>query len=82
MYSVGFVGICDKNILFYLFCYDGWILDKGFESNEKLLIYLCYWFGLNLNCNVFVLEEVEEINDEYDINIILDNLVIRNKIIG
>ncbi|EGI6715944.1 ATP-binding protein, partial [Escherichia coli] len=38
LYSVGFVGIRDKNTSSYSFCHDGRTPDKGFESNEKLLI--------------------------------------------
>ncbi|WP_258879601.1 hypothetical protein, partial [Escherichia coli] len=59
------------------FCHDGRTPDKGFESNEKLLIHPCYWLGLNLNRNALAPEEAEEINDEYDINIISDNSAIR-----
>ncbi|HCK0703769.1 TPA: ATP-binding protein, partial [Escherichia coli] len=43
LYSVGFVGIRDKNTSSYSFCHDGRTPDKGFESNEKLLIHPCYW---------------------------------------
>ncbi|MCF7464998.1 hypothetical protein RCV38_17220 [Escherichia coli] len=82
LYSVGFVGIRDKNTSSYSFCHDGRTPDKGFESNEKLLIHPCYWLGLNLNRNALAPEEAEEINDEYDINIISDNSAIRNKTIG
>jgi hypothetical protein len=82
LYSVGFVGIRDKNTSSYSFCHDGRTPDKGFESSEKLLIHPCYWLGLNLNRNALAPEEAEEINDEYDINVVSDNSAIRNKTIG
>ncbi|MEI5083412.1 ATP-binding protein, partial [Pseudomonas aeruginosa] len=59
LYSVGFVGIRDKNTSSYSFCHDGRTPDKGFESNEKLLIHPCYWLGLNLNRNALAPEEAE-----------------------
>lgn len=76
------MGIRDKNTSSYSFCHDGRTPDKGFESSEKLLIHPCYWLGLNLNRNALAPEEAEEINDEYDINVISDNSAIRNKTIG
>lgn len=82
LYSVGFIGIYDKNTSSFSFCHDGRTPDKGFENGERLLIHPCYWLGLNLNKNALTPEEAEEINDEYDINVVSENSAIRNKTIG
>ncbi|WKW41286.1 P-loop ATPase, Sll1717 family [Kosakonia cowanii] len=82
LYSIGFVGIYDKNSASFSFCHDGRTPDKGFENADRLLIHPCYWLGLNLNRNALTPEEAEEINDEYDINVISENSAIRNQKIG
>lgn len=82
LYSVGFIGIYDKNTSSFSFCHDGRTPDKGFENDDQLLIHPCYWLGLNLNKNALTPEEAEEINDEYDINVVSENSAIRNKTIG
>lgn len=82
LYSVGFIGIHDKNTGSFSFCHDGRTPDKGFEGSEKILIHPCYWLGLNLNRNALSPEESEEINDEYDIKVVSDNPTMRNTRIG
>lgn len=82
LYSVGFIGIYDKNTSSFSFCHDGRTPDKGFENDDRLLIHPCYWLGLNLNKNALTPEEAEEINDEYDISVVSENSAIRNKTIG
>lgn len=82
LYSVGFIGVHDKNASSFSFCHDGRTPDKGFESSDKILIHPCYWLSLNLSKNALSPEDAEEINDEYDIKITSENPSIRNNKIG
>lgn len=82
LYSVGFIGIANNKSSSFAFCHDGRTPDKIFDPDDKILIHPCYWIALNLNKNTLTPEEAENINDEYDINIISDNPEIRNKRIG
>lgn len=82
LYSVGFIGVHDRNTSSFSFCHDGRTPDRGFENNDKILIHPCYWLGLNLSRDALSPEEAHEINDEYDIKIISENSEIRNVKIG
>lgn len=79
---MGFIGIANNKSSSFAFCHDGRTPDKIFDPDDKILIHPCYWIALNLNKNTLTPEEAENINDEYDINIISDNPEIRNKRIG
>ncbi|HHK8230816.1 TPA: ATP-binding protein [Serratia marcescens] len=82
LYSVGFIGVHDKNTSSFSFCHDGRTPDKGFEGTDKILIHPCYWLSLNLSKNALSPEDAEEINDEYDIKVTSENPTIRNNKIG
>ena len=69
LYSVGFLGIDDKETTSFVFCHDGKEPDREFLFDDKVLIHPCYWLALGLTRNTLNPQEAEEINDEYDIEI-------------
>lgn len=79
LYSIGFLGIHDKNSNTFTFCHDGRQHDRDLSSSERLLVHPCYWMALNLSKNALLPEEVEQINDEYEINVVSISPEIRAK---
>ncbi len=82
LYGVGFIGAYDKTSESFVFCHDGSSPNKEFLSNQRLLIHPCYWMALNLNRNILNPNEAELINDEYVVQITLENDEVRNSRIG
>jgi hypothetical protein len=82
LYSVGFVGIEDKEIGTFVFCHDGRSPDREFRPDDKLLIHPCYWLALNLTRNTLDPEEAEHINDEYDIEVSSQTPELRHRKLG
>ena len=68
LYGVGFIGIEDNTTNSFVFCHDGREPARDIEGNARLLIHPCYWLALNVQEDD-ELEHVEEIYDEYDIEI-------------
>lgn len=69
LYSIGFIGIHDKDAGSYTFCHDGKQPDREFNADDRILVHPCYWLALSLTKNTLNPEEAEEINDEYDITV-------------
>ncbi len=69
LYSVGFLGIDDKDTTSFIFCHDGKQPDRGFRLDDRVLIHPCYWLALNLTRNTLDPAQAEEINDEYEIEV-------------
>ncbi|MCX0338459.1 P-loop ATPase, Sll1717 family [Acinetobacter radioresistens] len=69
LYSVGFVGIYDKQSSIFTFCHDGRNPDREFRDNDNVLIHPCYWIALNLSKNALSPDDAEQINDEYEIQV-------------
>ena len=69
LYSVGFVGIYDKQSNIFTFCHDGRNPDREFRDNDNVLIHPCYWIALNLSKNALSPDDAEQINDEYEIQV-------------
>lgn len=82
LYSIGFLGISDRETGHFVFCHDGRQPDTEFEGSTKVLVHPCYWIALNLTKNSLDPEDAEEIYDEYDIEISSDNPSRRSQKIG
>lgn len=70
LYSVGFIGVQDRELNSFTYCHDGKQPDREFHQTDRILIHPCYWLALNLTRNSLKPEEAEEINDEYEIHIL------------
>ena len=82
LYSVGFVGVQDKDTVSFVFCHDGRQPDREFHADDRILIHPCYWLALNMTRNTLNPQEAEEIYDEYEIAITSQTPQIRNHRIG
>ncbi|WP_163919933.1 P-loop ATPase, Sll1717 family [Photobacterium sp. Alg240-V54] len=69
LYSVGFIGIHNEMSASFVFCHDGKDPDRNFANNMRLLIHPCYWLSLSTTQSELKLDEAEDINDEYDIEV-------------
>ncbi|MCF7482585.1 ATP-binding protein [Vibrio sp. J1-1] len=69
LYSVGFIGIHNEQSASFVFCHDGKDPDREFSENIRLLIHPCYWLSLSTTQAELKLDEAEDINDEYDIEV-------------
>jgi|TARA_B110000908_G_scaffold171670_1_gene235248 hypothetical protein len=79
LYSVGFIGIHNEQSASFVFCHDGKDPDRDFKNDTRLLIHPCYWLALSTSQSVLNLNEAEDINDEYDIEISSETKNQRNK---
>ena len=69
LYSVGFLGIYNASSSSYVFCHDGKDPERHFDNESKVLIHPCYLLALGSNNTDMCLSDVEEIHDEYDIEV-------------
>ena len=69
LYSVGFLGVRDPNTGAYVFCHDGRSPDREFANEDSLLVHPCYWMSLNCTRHVLDRDDVEQIYDEYDVEV-------------
>tara|TARA_R110001583_G_C5637299_1_gene407614 strand:- start:60 stop:2120 length:2061 start_codon:yes stop_codon:yes gene_type:complete len=69
LYSVGFIGMYNKQSASFVFCHDGRDPDRDFNGDSRLLIHPCYWLALATTQSELKLDEAEDINDEYDIEV-------------
>ncbi|MCD4779821.1 MAG: ATP-binding protein [Candidatus Omnitrophica bacterium] len=82
LFSIGFIGILNKDSSCYVYCHDGKEPDVSIDEKANILIHPCYWIALNLH-NVDLEEEIrDEIHDEYDIEVCSETPEIRSKKIG
>lgn len=79
LYSVGFFGIHNEQSASFVFCHDGKDPDREFRSDTRILIHPCYWLALSTSQSKLNLDEAEDINDEYDIEISSETKNQRNK---
>lgn len=79
LYSVGFIGIHNEQSASFVFCHDGKDPDREFKSDTRMLIHPCYWLALSTSQAELNLDEAEDINDEYDIEISSETMNQRNK---
>jgi hypothetical protein len=82
LYSVGFIGVHEKENDGFRFCHDGSQPDREFKADDRLLVHPCYWLALNLTRNSLNPEEAENINDEYEIEAVSSTPEIRKHKIG
>ncbi len=69
LYSVGFIGMYNEQSASFVFCHDGKDPDRQFNSEARLLIHPCYWLALATTQSELKLDQAEDINDEYDIEV-------------
>lgn len=69
LYSVGFLGMYNEQSASFVFCHDGKDPDRDFNSETRFLIHPCYWLALATTQSELKLDEAENINDEYDIEV-------------
>ena len=53
----------------FVFCHDGKDPDRDFNAETRFLIHPCYWLALATTQSELKLDEAEDINDEYDIEV-------------
>ena len=78
LYSVGFVGVYDNSAGAFVFCHDGRAPDRELAKPDRVLVHPCYWMALNCVRSELEATEVEEIYDEYDIEVSSETPEIRN----
>lgn len=78
LYSIGFMGVQDRNAGAFVFCHDGRAPDRELTRPDRVLIHPCYWMALNCTHSDMEQHEVEEIYDEYDIEVSSETPAIRN----
>jgi len=82
LYSVGFLGVWKSTSSSYVFCHDGKAPDFSVEAGSKILIHPCYWIALNLSGDELQVSEIEDIHDEYDIEVCSETPEIRRRKLG
>ncbi len=82
LYSVGFIGMYNEQSASFVFCHDGKDPDRDFDSGTRFLIHPCYWLALATTQSELKLDEAEDINDEYDIEVASVSKEQRNQRIG
>ncbi|NQT94561.1 MAG: ATP-binding protein [Lentisphaerae bacterium] len=82
LYSVGFLGVWRPSASSYVFCHDGKAPDFLVDAESKILIHPCYWIALNLRGEELQISEIEEIHDEYDIEVCSETPEIRKRKLG
>lgn len=79
LYSVGFLGVWKSTSSSYVFCHDGKAPDLSVDANSRILIHPCYWIALNLRGDALEVSEIEDIHDEYDIEVCSETPEIRKR---
>ena len=78
LFSVGFLGVWNSKTSSYVFCHDGKDPDFAVDSSSRVLIHPCYWIALNIE-NSMLKTEVDEIHDDYDIEVRSETPEIRKR---
>ncbi|MFC2146454.1 P-loop ATPase, Sll1717 family, partial [Acidobacteriota bacterium] len=81
LFSVGFLGIWNCTTSSYVFCHDGKDPDFAVDTSSKVLIHPCYWIALNIEDRTLT-TEVDEIHDDYDIEVRSETPEIRKRKVG
>lgn len=79
LYSVGFVGVWKPEASSWFFSHDGKMPDFSISEGSRILIHPCYWIGLNLQNNRLDVNEIEQIHDDYDIEVQSETPEIRKR---
>ncbi|HNX68318.1 MAG TPA: ATP-binding protein [Candidatus Omnitrophota bacterium] len=82
LFSVGFLGVWKNDASSFVFCHDGKDPDFLVVRETELLVHPCYWIALNLEEEKLPAAEVDEIHDEYDIEVSSETPEIRKKKLG
>jgi hypothetical protein len=82
LFSVGFLGVWNSSASTYVFCHDGKDPDFSVDSSSKILVHPCYWIALNLQDEHLGVGILEEIHDEYDIEVRSETPEIRKRKLG
>jgi hypothetical protein len=78
---VGFLGIKSNTLTKYTFTHDGSDSEKTFSENDDIMVHPCFWRALEIK-DEFSRDVLEDIQDEYDVEIVSDELSIRKRDIG
>ena len=73
LHSIGFIGFFDSPSSSFAFCHDGRGSDTTVSSSTRMLVHPCYWLSLGLTKNTLKPDEAQEINDEYEIQVVSKN---------
>ncbi len=79
LYSVGLVGIWKPEASSWVFSHDGKMPDFSISDGSRVLIHPCYWIGLNLQDDHLQVSEIEQIHDDYDIEVQSETPEIRKR---
>lgn len=82
LYSVGFLGIWNADASSWVFSHDGKASDFSVDKSSRILIHPCYWIGLNLQEEGLAVGEIQQIHDEYDIEVRSETPEIRKRKLG
>lgn len=82
LYSVGFLGIWNAQASSWVFSHDGKASDFSVNKSSRLLLHPCYWIGLNLHEEALAVSEIQQIHDEYDIEVRSETPEIRKRRLG
>ncbi len=79
--SVGFLGVKHKTTSRYVFTHDGGNIDKTLRGDDILLIHPCFWRTLEMT-DFADIDNIQEIQDEYEIEILAKDISVRRRDIG
>lgn len=82
LYSIGFLGIFHAAINSFVFSHDGKQPDFVMDQSSRILIHPCYWVAMNLHNGDIPQDQVQEIHDDYDIEVKSETPEIRNRRLG
>ena len=82
LYSVGFLGIWNAGASSWVFSHDGKSSDFSVDKSSRILIHPCYWIALNLQEEGLADGEIQQIHDEYDIEVRSETPEIRKHRLG
>jgi hypothetical protein len=82
LYSVGFLGVKQPGASAFTFCHDGKRPDIELTDKTAVLVHPCYWIAQNLTDTALPDEEVQDIHDDYEIEVTSETPEIRKRHIG
>jgi len=82
LYSVGFLGIWKPEASSWVFSHDGKAPDFSVDQSSRILVHPCYWIGLNLSEEPLAVSEIQQIHDDYDIEVRSETPEIRRRKLG
>jgi hypothetical protein len=82
LYSLGFLGVWNADASSWVFSHDGKASDFSVDKSSRILIHPCYWIGLNLHEHSLAVSELQQIHDEYDIEVRSETPEIRKHRLG